>query len=394
MRWRAVRFGVVFLGAAAAVAALAPAAEAAVVKSKPSPLSWQANGRVLAIEYSGNTVYIGGKFTSVRPPGDPAGTGEVPRNHVAAFNVTTGNLLSWNPNANGTVDTILPTATGVYLGGSFSTVSGKSRRRLAEVDATTGVAMTSFKATVNGEIEAIAAGSGVIYAGGDFTGAGGSQSYVGAFNPSTGALIPGWAPKVDAAVRAITLSSNGNRVVLGGNFTTLNGVSSWSIGAVNTSTGASLPWSWHGPTGGGTHPFQVVDLITDPATGAIYGAGTGNGGSFMRFDGPTGNLVYIGGTNGNVVAVAINDGVLYVGGHFTSYCGLIMGSNTCTVVASRDHLLAVDDTSGALESWHPAANSSLGVFCGGTNGAGQVAFGGDFTKLGGVAQQGFGFFTE
>jgi hypothetical protein len=119
MRWRALRFGVVFVGAAAAFASLAAAAEAAVVQSKPSPLSWQANGRVLAIEYSGNTIYIGGKFTSVRPPGDPAGTGEVARNHVAAFNATTGNLLqSWNPNTNGTVDAILPTATGVYLGGA------------------------------------------------------------------------------------------------------------------------------------------------------------------------------------------------------------------------------------------------------------------------------------
>jgi hypothetical protein len=182
--------------------------------------------------------------------------------------------------------------------------------------------------------------------------------------------------------------------VLGGNFTTLNGVSSWSIGAVNPTTGASLPWAWHGPIGGGTHPFQVIDLITDPATGAIYGAGTGNGGSFMKFDAATGNLTYIGGANGNVVALAVNDGVLYVGGHFTGYCGLIMGNNFCTVVASRDHMLAVDDTTGALETWHPAANSALGVFCVGSNGAGQVAFGGDFTKLGGVAQQGFGFFTE
>jgi hypothetical protein len=391
-RW--ARGGALALGTIGTWAMLASTASAAVVQSKPSPLSWQTNGRVLAIEYVGTTAYIAGKFTSVRPPGDPAGTGEVTRNHVAAFDTANGTLLPWDPNTNAVVDTLLPAAGGVYLGGSFTTVGGTSRKRLAEVNLTTGAAITAFKASVNAEVQTLAMGNGVMYAGGSFTNLGGSQSYVGAFNPTTGAFVPGWTPTVDAAVRAITLSTDGTRVILGGNFTTLNGVSSWSIGAVNPNTGASRPWAWHGPIGGGTHPFQVVDLITDPATGAIYGAGTGNGGSFMKFDAATGNLTYIGGANGNVDALAVNDGVLYVGGHFTGYCGLIMGNNFCTVVASRDHLLAVDDATGALETWHPAANSSLGVFCAASNGGTQVAFGGDFTRLGGVAQQGFGFFTE
>ena len=55
--------------------------------------------------------------------------------------------------------------------------------------------------------------------------------------------------------------------------------------------------------------------------------------------------------------------------------------------------MAVDDATGALESWHPAANSNLGVF---TIGAGPstLVVGGDFTRLGGVAQQMFGMFKE
>ena len=64
-----------------------------------------------------------------------------------------------------------------------------------------------------------------------------------------------------------------------------------------------------------------------------------------------------------------------------------------TVQTTRDHLLALDSTTGALQAWHPAANSSLGTFTIAA-GSGFVATGGDFTKLGGVAQQGFGEFQE
>ncbi len=175
--------------------------------------------------------------------------------------------------------------------------------------------------------------------------------------------------------------------MLGGNFTTLNGASSVSIGKVNSS-GGSMTWNWHGPPGGGTHPFQV-DAITQDSTG-IYAAGTGNGGSFMKFN-SQGDLQFIGGTNGNVTALGLDGGYLYVGGHFQGYCGLIMGSNFCTVAATRHKLMAVSTSDGSLQSWNPTANMALGVFTMDAGG-GHVAVGGDFTKIGGVSQQGFARF--
>ncbi len=56
------------------VLALAATADAAVVGSHPVP-SYQTNGRVLSILYFDGNVYIGGKFTSVRPGGRPVGHG-------------------------------------------------------------------------------------------------------------------------------------------------------------------------------------------------------------------------------------------------------------------------------------------------------------------------------
>jgi hypothetical protein len=59
----------------------------------------------------------------------------------------------------------------------------------------------------------------------------------------------------------------------------------------------------------------------------------------------------------------------------------------------RNHLMAVDDATGVLQSWHPAANSNLGVFTIAA-GPGTLAVGGDFTRLGGQSQQMFGLFKE
>ena len=215
--------------------------------------------------------------------------------------------------------------------------------------------------------------------------AGAPRAYAADVNPTSGALNAGFAPTLDNQVRAITLTSDG--IVLGGNFTTLNGASSVSIGKVNSS-GGSMTWNWHGPPGGGTHPFQV-DAITQDSTG-IYAAGTGNGGSFMKFN-SQGDLQFIGGTNGNVTALGLDGGYLYVGGHFQGYCGLIMGNNSCTVAATRHKLLAVSTSDGSLQSWNPTANMALGVFAMDAGG-GHVAVGGDFTKIGGVSQQGFARF--
>ena len=56
--------------------------------------SAQTNDVVRAIAYHGDTVYIGGNFTAVRPGGALAGSGlDVPRNHLAALDATTGDLI-------------------------------------------------------------------------------------------------------------------------------------------------------------------------------------------------------------------------------------------------------------------------------------------------------------
>src|SRR6266508_1990926 len=74
--------------------------------------SWQTNGTVWSLAYVGGVVYLSGDFTSVRPPGAALGTGEVARNHLAAFNASTGDLLPFNHSLDAKAWVMTPSADG------------------------------------------------------------------------------------------------------------------------------------------------------------------------------------------------------------------------------------------------------------------------------------------
>lgn len=88
------------------------------------------NSGISALAALGTTVYVAGSFTTI------AGT---PRNNLAAFDVTTGAILPWNPNANGQVTALTIQDGVVYVAGAFTSIGGATRYSLAKVDPTTGM---------------------------------------------------------------------------------------------------------------------------------------------------------------------------------------------------------------------------------------------------------------
>ena len=382
MRARVVRAAAI--AAAIGVCGLAISSPAfAVVASTPTP-TWQTNGRVNVIVVHKNRVYIGGQFTAVRPPGAPAGSQEVTRNHVAAFNIAKGTLVAWNPNANGTVRAIQVIGDSVYLGGSFTRVGNSGRQRLAQVNTTSG-APTAWHPGANAEVLAMAHANGLLYVGGGFTSAGGAaRAHLAAFSTKTGALA-GWSPSTDDQVKAIVLTPGGARVVVGGFFTTVNGTAAAHLAAINPGGSGTLASFGH-------VNYPVIDLARD--SNGVYVAGAGGGGNFAAFS-LGGQAKWVGGTNGNVQAIAVLGGVVYVGGHMQFYCGPQHGQHTCTNPIPRDKLLAVDETDGNLLSWAPGADSALGVFAlTGMGSTGNLLVGGDFRHTGNRAQQGFAMFSN
>jgi hypothetical protein len=387
-----------------AVLATAGVANAAVMQPRPAA-SYQANGTVRSIIIVGNTAYLGGQFTAMIPSG---GGTAVTRNHLAAVDMTTGGLLPWNPNANGTVYTLLASGGNVYVGGSFTTVGGATHKNVAEVNGSSGALVSSFGNTLrpNKAVRALAMSpTGNLYVGGAFT----SPRRYALEATASGTLIPAWAPVItntlgtSPEVRAIAVNPSGTRVILGGFFNKLNNgapgdpnTTNLGVGAVDATTGASVAWAWHTADLQTFRPFQILGFVQDGET--IFGAGTGNGGEAISWNIETGTMNYIEGFNGNVVGIGVTDGVLYMGGHFSEYCGPIPGSNfVCAGLpgsAARDKLAAVDEATGqTLESWHPAANTTLGIEAMAAGGN-RLAIGGEFTKVGGVSQQHFARFTE
>ena len=380
----------------------AAVADAAVVQQTPLA-GYQPNGTVRDIIVVGNTAYLGGEFTSLRPAGSGSA---VTRNHVAAIDMTTGNLLPWNPNVNGVVYSILPSGSNVYLGGSFTSVGGSTHKNIAEVNAGSGAVVTAFtnSSKPNGAVRALVIANGNLYIGGAFTT---PRSYLAELNPATNTYIPSWQPVVDAQVRALATDASQSRIVEGGfqQCATGSGCDGRiGIGAVNTTDGAFVPFAYTGPPtfvpppGFPYRPFQVIGFTQDPANpGVLFAAGTGNGGTALSLNIDDGTLNWQAGFNGNVVGIGVTDGVVYTGGHYSTYCGPVPGNNfVCEGrpgSAARSKLAAFDEATGALQPWAPTVNTALGIEAVSADNN-RVAIGGEFTKVAGVNVSHFARFQE
>jgi trimeric autotransporter adhesin len=284
------------------------------------------NSTVYAIALSGNTVYLGGDFN-----GTDAVNGTLTRNYAAAVDATTGIATSWNPDLSSDVFAIGVSGSIVYLGGYFSgadSVGTATRNYLAAVDATTGAINNSWNPDANGEVNAIAVDGSTVYIGGDFAGStaidGAARNYAAAVNATSGALSA-WNPDANEEVDSLAVS--GSVVYLGGNFEgpdSMNGsVERDGVAAVNATSATVTSWN------------------------------------------P--------GVEGNVYAIDVNGGTVYIGGDFE-------GSDSAGG-QDRDNLAAIDATTGAVSSWNPNANETIDALA--SNGTNVVA-GGDFSSVGGV----------
>lgn len=334
------------------------------------------NGDVYASVYLGNTIYVGGSFTTVNWGGQ-----QWARTDLAAVNAQTGALLAWAPTANGTVTALAanaPTHT-IYAVGDFTTIDGTHRDSLAAVDALSG-ALGSLKHSIFGLPRALAIGSGRLYLGGHITAVDGHvRTNLAAFSLATGALDTTWAPTADGNVYSLLATST--RVYIGGKFHKINNVTGTSrLAAVSPTTGAN------DATFRPSVPVMVFS-ITVGGSSVFVGLG-GQGGRAEAFTSTTGAHQWTFTTDGDIQAVAYLGGVVYVGGHFDNACvDALTGTNGLCVdgAVHRVKFAAVDAGTGLLQAWNPQGNGINGVFTLSANaGLSTVAAGGEFTTLKGV----------
>ena len=352
---------------AAAVVAVPSTAHTAEVSDVPV-VGTAFDGTVHAVEYHDGVVYSGGDFVHAYEDGT-----RHDRTHLAAT-TTVGELTSFSPVLDGSVEAMTVAANHLYVAGRFSRVDGVAMQRVARFDLSSGDLDRDFRVRINALPRALAVRGDRIYIGGDFNGVNGEpRTKLAAVDVADGALIDDFVPALDRGVRAIEVSRG--RIYVGGGFTEIDGVARRKLAALDAETG-ELVTSFTPTTNGVVYDIAVSD-------GRLYAAAGGPGGRVHAFD-TAGTEMWQRTTDGDVTAVTVHDGVVYAGGHFEKVCE---GSETgdggaCSegVQAKRRKLFAVT-TQNSMLGWNPDADSVLGVFSLDAGGR-TVAAGGTFLTFG------------
>ncbi len=318
------------------------------------------NSTVNVIVRSGNTVYIGGAFTSVDG---------VSRDRLAAFDATTGALLPWNPTVNNAVYALVVSGNTVYAGGTFRAAGGQSRNYVAAFDATTG-SVNSWNPSANNAVLSLALNGNKVYVGGLFNRmglgvAGQTRNRLAAID-TNGALLA-WNPNANNDVSSMAVS--GNTVFVGGSFTTMGGYGRGRLAAVDATTGTVTSWN---PNANGTVSTLAVSgsMIYTGGSFTVIGANNQSRSYLAALDITTGDATaWNPASNGGVRMVAVGGNTVYACGSFSGVGG-----------QSRSSLAAIDATTGNVTNWNPGANGTVGALA--VSGS-TVYAGGAFTSMGG-----------
>jgi hypothetical protein len=344
----------------------------------PDRAPWVTDGPALATVNASGFTYLSGGFSLVGPR-----TGE-----AVPVSATSGRRLDRFPEVlrnggsesdagrvNGSVHAAVPDGHGGwYLGGGFTRVGGLLRNGVAHVKAD-GTVDPAFSADANGTVYALALVGSTLYAGGDFSAiAGRARNRLAALDAASGAARS-WNPDLGWGY-VLTMAVHGTDLIVGGWFYGVGGTGPPNLAAIDRRSGRAKQWD--------TYPEAQVNSI------AVEGDKVYVGGLFRSLGGairdrlgavdfetgratewdPCFDCGFDRGI-GNINAIAVSNGVVYVGGAL-NYVGGEWRSNVAALEA---------DGIGLATPWNPGADDE--VFSLATSGS-TVYVGGRFTTLGGA----------
>lgn len=390
----------VVLGVVAALAPTAPAGavnypQTVVVSANPANFTPNVlDGTVMAVVQVGNAIILGGQFTQVSPSGSAQILSRV---NLLAFNATTGVISgTFVPSVNGTVKAmaVAPNGTSIFIGGAFNTVNGVTRRRLAELDATTGQLITSWQANANKVVNDMTVRGNRLYVAGEFTTmAGLTRTYLAALDTTTGAVDPNLNIAFSVPfmgtnpwIRKIDVTPDASRLVAIGNFQLANGLDRTQIAMIDLTTTPATVADWE------TDAFKSlcssrfisylkdVDFSPDGSYFAVGNTGANRGITTMcdtasRWETyATGSGIrptWVDWTGGDsFVSVAVTATAVYVGGHnqyvnqpyVVPNCGFCQAYYPTPGAVHREGLAALDPANGLPFNWDPGRARGEGVF--------------------------------
>jgi hypothetical protein len=283
------------------------------------------------------------------------------------------------------VNAVGASGTDVVAGGPFETYGGVPRRDLAAIDLTSGMP-TAFHAAISEQfagfssVDSVALGDGVLWAAGNFSTTGPSPlGGLAAFDPTTGARTT-FNQSLNGGGAVHALAASGSTVYLGGSFN--------HIGVTPRQNAALLR---HVPGDEGEVLRFDADVNGDVTALALAGDTLYLGGPFDRINTTGGGAVrnHLGAVdstsgdvlpfdpnvNGPVRALQVDGGTLFAGGAFTTVNG----------TEARQRLAALDRLTGAARSWRADADAPVNALA--LHGRTLFA-GGPFTQVGAATRPG------
>lgn len=301
---------------------------------------------VQALAVDGGHVAAGGNFTAANT---------VRRLGLAAYDLSSGELLPWAPEVQG-VHSLAFDGPRIFVGGTFSEANGVSRPRLAVVDADTGELDLAFDAHFchnSGSVSRLVFDGQRLFGAGCVYPCGQSCRSLWVLDPYTGTRVPGIDPFLSSNVHDMQLSEDGTTLYLGGSFLEVgdpfNGFQARArLAALDTTTGLFTDWA---PAA----QRDVDDLLLDAGRLFMGGAFESLGGEVRPFaaevDPFTGQPTTWSPQPDDPVSELATDGeIMYLFGAFDLVDGQFL-----------PRLAAVDTNTGAVLDWVVGQRSGTGT---------------------------------
>ena len=395
-----------FLWESGSTAQPASAATGLVPDAVRTDLPIALDGTVFDIEQMGNRIIVAGSFTQVRPS---PGAAPIDQAYLYAYDINTGAFdAGFTPTVDREIEQIVPApdGSGLYLVGAFNTIDGTRIRKIARLNQD-GSLDVGFKANGDAKATAVAISpdGSRLFVGGKFTTvAGQPRAGLVELDAATGAVASDFTIGISGpigvgggmTVKGLAVTPDGRELVVMSSSRFIGDQERYGLGKINLTTSPASMKGWrtrlfenNKDRVGGQFWLRGFDLSPDgkyfvvttsggdrPPTNdvAIRFPVRGGGGDDIQPDWITRNF-------DSTYAAAIDDDVVYIGGHFqyTEAPGAMDpypgdpeksygfgGDQDASIlgnqVIARKQVAALDPATGHSIGWNPGANGFNGVY--------------------------------